>query len=150
MRACALRVNGAGQYNPVMAPSRSEYCRVCKIGTLDAEGLCVLCGAPSVPLPLPRRAVGGALAALTSPPALALYAVLLAGSGLAALWSYLGPTRAPALLRAGPLTGGWNPAVIAVLLLLPLLLALLVMLVLFLLGRRSARPSKIQNAAETY
>jgi hypothetical protein len=134
-----------------MATSRSGYCRVCKIGTLDGDGLCVLCGAPSVPLSPPRRAVGSILAALTSLPALAMYAVLLAGGATVALWNYLGPDRAPALLRVGPPGGGGlSGGVIAVLLLIPAVLALIVMLVLFLLGRRGARPSKIGGAAETY
>ena len=153
MRVPALRANGVGQYNPLMATSRPGYCRVCKIGTLDAEGLCVLCGAPSVPLSPPRRAAGTALAVLTSAPALALYALLLAGSGVAALWSYLGPSRAPALLRAGPLSGGLSAGAIAVLFLVPVLIALLVTIVLFLLGRRGGRPAPprgIRNAAETY
>ena len=153
MRVTALRANGVGQYNPLMATSRPGFCRVCKIGTLDAEGLCVLCGAPSVPLSPPRRAVGTALAVLTSAPALALYALLLAGSGVAALWSYLGPARAPAVLRAGPLSGGMSAGALAVLFLAPVLIALVVMIVLFLLGRRGGRPAppgQVHNAAETY
>ena len=133
-----------------MEPSRSEYCRVCKIGTLDAEGLCVLCGAPSVPLPLPRRAVGEALAALTSLPSLATYAVLLLAGGIVAAWSYFGPERAPAVFRQALPGGGLAGGAIALMLIAPVVLALLVMFVLFLMSRRSVRPSKIQNAAETY
>ena len=97
--------------------------------------------------------MGTALAVLTSAPALALYAVLLAGSGVAALWSYLGPTRAPALLRAGPLSGGMSAGALAILFLVPVLIALVVMIVLFLIGRRGGRPAppgQIRHAAETY
>jgi hypothetical protein len=130
-----------------MATSREGFCRVCKIGTLDAEGLCVLCGAPSVPLSRPRRAVGTLLAALTSLPAVALYAVLATGGGALALWNYLGPDRAPAIMR-GPVGGGLSTGVIVALIVGPALLALVVMIVLFLLGRRGGRPSR--HAAETY
>ena len=143
-----MRASDAGQYNPVMATSRSGFCRVCKIGTLDADGLCVLCGAPSVPLSRPRRAVGTALAALTSLPAVVLYALLATGGGTVALWNYLGPDRAPALMRAGPLGGGLSTGAIVALLLGPVLLALVVMIVLFILGRRGGRPNR--HAAETY
>ena len=132
-----------------MASSRSGFCRVCKIGTLDAEGLCVLCGAPSVPLSPPRRVVATALAALTSAPALALYAVLVTGGGWIALWNYLGPERAPALLRTGPM-GGLSAGAIAALILAPILLGLVVIFILFLLGRRGGRPGRAKNAAETY
>ena len=119
---------------------------MCKIGTLDADGLCILCGAPSVPLSRPRRVVGTALAALTSLPALAFYAVLLAGGGTVALWNYLGPQRAPALLRAGPLGGGGlSTGAIVILLALPAILAIVVMIVLFLLSRRAGRPGRGQN-----
>src|SRR5688572_4010251 len=120
-----------------MATSGTGFCRVCKIGTLDADGLCVLCGAPSVPLSPPRRFVGTALAVLFSPPTLALLAVLVAGVATVALWNYLGPDRAPAVLRAGPLAGGGlSTRAIAILLLAPIFLAIVVLIVLFLLSRR--------------
>ena len=130
-----------------MATSRPGFCRVCKIGTLDSEGLCVLCGAPSVPLSPPRRVVGTAIALLTGLPAIALYLVLLAGGGTVALWNYLGPQRAPALLRAGPLAGGGglSTGAIAILLAVPVVLAIVVMIVLFLLSRRGGRPARGEN-----
>ena len=129
-----------------MASARSGFCRVCKIGTLDAEGLCVLCGAPSVPLSPPRRAVGTLLAALTSAPVLALGAVLVTGAGLVGVLNYLGPDRAPALLRTGPM-GGLSTGALAALLLAPVLLGLVVILILFLLGRRGGRPDRARNVA---
>ena len=129
-----------------MATSRPGYCRVCKIGTLDADGLCILCGAPSVPLSPPRRVVATLLAALTSLPALALYGVLLTGGGAMAIWNYLGPDRAPAVLRAGPLGGGLSTGAIAALLIAPVVLALVVILILFLLGRRGGRPPRVGSA----
>ena len=126
-----------------MATSRSGFCRVCKIGTLDADGLCVLCGAPSVPLSPLRRVIGRLLALLTSFPALALCLVLLTGAGTVALWNYLGPQRAPALLRTGPLAGGGlSTGTIVALLVVPALLAIVVLIVLFLLSRRGGRPSR--------
>ena len=123
-----------------MATSSPGFCRVCKIGTFDADGLCILCGAPSAPLSPPRRALAAALAALTSVPALALYAVLVTGGAGIALWQYLGPTRAPALLRAGPLgASGLSPGTVIALLVGPVILALVILIVLFLLSRRAGR-----------
>ena len=126
-----------------MTTSGSGFCRVCKIGTLDADGLCVLCGAPSVPLSPPRRAVGTVLAALISPATLALLAVIGTGGATVALWNYLGPDRAPALLRAGPLSGGGlSTSAIIILLAAPVVIAIVVLIVLFLLGRRGGRPGR--------
>lgn len=83
---------------------------------------------------------------MTSLPAIALYLVLLAGGGTVALWNYLGPQRAPALLRAGPLAGGGlSTGAIAVLLAVPAVLAIVVMIVLFLLSRRGGRPARGEN-----
>jgi hypothetical protein len=75
-----------------------------------------------------------------------LYAVLLAGGGTVALWNYLGPQRAPALLRAGPLGGGGlSTGAIVILLAVPAVLAIVVMIVLFLLSRRGGRPGRGRN-----
>ena len=107
----------------------------------------MLCGAPSAPLSPPRRAVGTVLAGLTSLPALALYAVIAAGGATVALWNYLGPDRAPAVLRpAGPLAGGGlSTGAIIILLAAPMVLAILVLIVLFLLSRRGGRPGRGEN-----
>ena len=133
------------------------YCERCKIGTLDADGLCVLCGAPKVPASRTRRLLAATLTVLTSPPALALSAVVLLLLTVLALGRYAAPSPAwgsrlallnpltvPFALRSSP--HGTLIAVVA-----PLIgqaiIVLVILLILFLIARRR-RPEK-RGAAET-
>ena len=74
-----------------------SYCVRCRIGTLDAQGLCVLCGAPQTPPTARRRALdvaGGALGALLNP--LVVGALVFAALAVAAAVVSQGGAHAPA------------------------------------------------------
>ncbi|HEU5318154.1 MAG TPA: hypothetical protein VFX49_18725 [Chloroflexota bacterium] len=89
-----------------MAGSPPVFCARCKIGTLDADGLCVLCGTPGVPPSPARRALASALSAATSVPAFALVAcaLLLAAIVVVGRYSAPSPSFASRLALLNPLT----------------------------------------------
>jgi hypothetical protein len=83
------------------------YCARCRLGTLDAGGLCVLCGAPATPPSKRRRlaeAIGGLVAAALSPAALAIVAAaaLLVSVALVTQFGAQAPAGAPRLGLPGP------------------------------------------------
>jgi hypothetical protein len=133
------------------------YCGRCRIGTIDAQGLCVLCGAPATPPTRRGRAaerLGGLLSALLSPAALGAAAAVGLLVAVAAVTQY--GTRVPAgVPRLGalapPTPGGAaqaaDPGGLVLRLLLPaliqaLLFTLLLLLVLYVLNLwRRRRPT---------
>jgi hypothetical protein len=138
-----------------MPPTR--YCSQCRIGTLDASGLCVLCGAPAQPSTGWRRVAessAGAIAGVFSPtvlvPALllaivALYATV-ARSGVAGRFPAVGVRRplmldlpaAFAAVHADP--AGGLLRLLAPALLQAVIFALLLLLALFFIRRRRPAP----------
>ena len=132
-----------------------RYCPQCRIGTLDQNGLCVLCGAPAQPATGWRRvaesgaaAVAGVFSPAVLGPALLLallasYA-LLVHSGAAQRLPPLGrrgalPLNLPAALAAAHADpAGGLLRLLAPALLEALIFALLLLLVLFLVRRRRA------------
>lgn len=133
------------------------YCARCKIGTLDADGLCVLCGAPRVPPSRARRLAAAALSIVTSAPAVAtlVAAVLLAvvvavGRYAAPSWSWtsrlalLNPLTVPLAARSNP--HGTLIAVIAPLLGQAIILLVILLILFLIMRRRRAAP---RGAAET-
>jgi hypothetical protein len=126
------------------------YCAHCRLGTIDDQGLCRLCGAPERPPSRLRRlldASGGLLGALLSPGLGAL--IVLVGMLLVAAvvaTGRLGPARAlgpGGLLRppGAPVSSSGDPLAVVVQLLLPalvqaLLFGLLLAGLFFLLRRR--------------
>jgi hypothetical protein len=138
---------------PRLADS-ARYCARCRIGTLDAQGHCVLCGAS--PAPPTRRAraaeaLGNALAVVLSPTVLAV--VLGAGLVVAVVYVTQVGAQQGAHFPLSPARLGWidpgalaaqsraDPGGLALRLLLSailqsLLFGLLLLLVLYLLRRR--------------
>jgi hypothetical protein len=132
------------------------YCPQCRIGTLDQNGLCVLCGAPAQPSTGWRRVVEASVAALVgvfSPavlgPAalvalLAIYAAVVR-SGVAQRFPPVGrrllPLDLPAALAAvhGDPAGGLLRLLAPALLQAALFSLILILLVVFL-RRRLAAP----------
>lgn len=127
------------------------YCAQCRIGTVDQQGLCVLCGAPAQPAKGWRRvaeAVAGRLGAAWSPVVVATvvflvllltYALLVragvgqqAALGLRALPRF-GTAAALATLRADPAGGLLRLLAPAI---LQAIVFALVLLALFYLARR--------------
>ena len=144
-----------------MSPLEPVYCASCRIGTLDADGLCILCGAPQIPPSPLRRALAAVLSGITSLPAVA---ALIAGLVIVlavTVGRYVAPspawTRRLALLNplTVPLAIRSNPHGTLIAVLGPLigqfiiLLVLLLILFFFVRRRRGPRPAESQGAAET-
>jgi hypothetical protein len=159
-----LSSSAAPQYNPLMAPLSPVppvYCAQCKIGTLDADGLCILCGAPQIPPSRPRLLLAAALSAVTSAPAIGVLFVALALILALNVGRYVAPSPAwnRRLALLNPLTvpfaarstpHGTLIAVIAPLIGQFLILLVLLLLVFFFMRRRRPAPEpNSQGAAET-
>jgi hypothetical protein len=139
-----------------------RYCPQCRIGTLDQNGLCVLCGAPAEPSTGWRRIAessASAIAAIFSPlvlaPALvvallALYAVIVR-DGIAQRFGGLHVGRrvpldlgiAFAQIRADPGAGLLH--LLAPALLQAAIFALLLLLLLFFRRRRSMAGARAED-----
>jgi hypothetical protein len=133
-------------------PAGVAFCRRCRIGAVDAQGLCVLCGAAQQP-PTPGQrlaAAGGALLSLAlSPAALAVLVVSIVVLAVATVTHYgsRAPAGVPRLPAVGPAAlagasqgdlgslalGLLGPALVQTLVLLAIVVAVLV------LRRRRAR-----------
>jgi hypothetical protein len=140
-----------------MTGSPPVYCPRCKIGTLDSDGLCVLCGAPLVPPSAARRAAAKTLSLATSWPAFAgvgcallLAAILVVGRYSAPSPSFfsrlalLNPLTVPLATRSSP-----HGTLIAVLgpLIGQAIVVFVIFLVIFWFTRR--RRGAPREAAET-
>lgn len=124
------------------------YCRSCRIGTIDAEGLCVLCGASQAPPTRVSRvaeASGAVVSALLSPAALVVAVLGFATIVVVAVSRYgaQGPSwglRPPGIAGVAAGSGGLTvfgllwPALIQ-----SLILLLVVLVVLLLMRRRRTR-----------
>ena len=140
-----------------MAGSPSVFCGLCKIGTLDSEGLCVLCGAPKEPPSRARRAVGNALSALTSLPALTAVGCALLVEAMLVVGRYTAPspsfTSRLALLNplTVPLAARSNPHGTLIAVVGPLIGQAIIVFVIFLVlywltrRRRGVRPGAAES-----
>jgi hypothetical protein len=141
-----------------MTASSLVYCDRCKIGTLDPDGLCVLCGAPKVAPSAGRRALAAVLSFVTSAPAIAMAtAALILGAALsvgryapppgsmATQLALLNPLTVPLAVRNNP-----HGTLIAILgpIIGQAIIVLVILMILFLFVRR--RRGERQGAAETY
>ena len=145
----------------MMSPLEPVYCASCKIGTLDADGLCILCGAPQIPPSRVRRLLAAALSGITSVPAVATAIAALVIVLAVTVGRYVAPsptwTKRLALLNplTVPLAVRSNPHGTLIAVLAPLigqliiLLVLLLILFFFMRRRRGARPGDSRSAAET-
>ena len=140
-----------------MTGSLPVYCARCKIGTLDADGLCILCGAPSVPPSAARRALATTLSAAISWPAFALAAaaLVLAAAVVVGRYSAPSPSLFGRLALLNPLTVPFaarsSPHGTLITILGPLIgqaiIVLIVFILVFWLTRR--RRGSPRGAAET-
>jgi hypothetical protein len=123
------------------------YCRSCHIGTFDAEGLCVLCGASQTPPTRRTRlaeAGGAVLSALLSPAALLVCCLGVLLVALARFGHQLpaGAPRLPGAVAAGG-ASGVALGLIGTVILQSIVLLLVVIIVLLVLRRRRERPESL-------
>jgi hypothetical protein len=137
------------------------YCGRCRIGTVGADGLCVLCGASQEPDTTRTRlaeAGGTFLSQLLSPVWLvvAMFILLVGGIGALAKRGVQGPSGMPGILGAAPIgvpdAAHATPGAVLGYLLGPAILqsivVLIIILAIVLLLR--LRRGRQERAAETY
>ncbi|CAA9275290.1 MAG: hypothetical protein AVDCRST_MAG77-3485 [uncultured Chloroflexi bacterium] len=149
-QACGFQYKSCAAKHPARLvdwcyPGDMAYCRTCRIGTFDGEGLCVLCGAPQTP-PTRRHRVaeagGAVLSALLTPVALVVCGL---GLLLVALSRYGGQAPTGTLRLPGSAAGASGVAfgLIGPVILQAIVLLLIVVVILLLMRRRGERPKSL-------